>query len=78
MEQKNTEHYTPHMEAFIYPPSQSSMAYAVGECAGASADVASGLAVRTYSARPERLRELIQGNPGKRIIVIDEIQKLPV
>ena len=32
---------------------------------------------RSYSARPERLRELILGNRDKRIIVIDEIQKVP-
>lgn len=32
---------------------------------------------RRYSAKPERLRELIDGNPGKKIIVIDEIQKIP-
>ena len=32
---------------------------------------------RSYSARPERLRELVLGNRDKRIIVIDEIQKVP-
>jgi predicted AAA+ superfamily ATPase len=32
---------------------------------------------RLYQARPERLRELIQGNPEARDIVIDEIQKVP-
>jgi len=32
---------------------------------------------RRYKARPERLREVIEGNPDKRIIIIDEIQKVP-
>lgn len=32
---------------------------------------------RTYAARPERLRELVQGNPKARHVVIDEIQKVP-
>ncbi len=34
-------------------------------------------AFRTYLARPERLGELISGNPGVKTIVIDEIQKVP-
>lgn len=33
--------------------------------------------LRLYSARPERLKELIEGNPRKKIIFIDEIQKVP-
>ncbi len=32
---------------------------------------------RSYSARPERLREILQGNTGKQTIVIDEIQRVP-
>ncbi len=32
---------------------------------------------RLYSSRPERLRELIEGNPGKKQVVIDEVQKVP-
>jgi uncharacterized protein len=32
---------------------------------------------RLYAARPERLRELIAGNPGKSLVVIDEVQKVP-
>jgi len=32
---------------------------------------------RRYKARPERLREVIEGNPDRRIIIIDEIQKVP-
>ncbi|HAT71819.1 MAG TPA: ATPase [Elusimicrobia bacterium] len=32
---------------------------------------------RTYSAYPERLREIIAANPGKTDIVLDEIQKVP-
>jgi predicted AAA+ superfamily ATPase len=32
---------------------------------------------RTYSAHPERLRELVEGNPAKRHVVIDEVQKIP-
>ncbi|MBI3820278.1 MAG: ATP-binding protein [Planctomycetes bacterium] len=32
---------------------------------------------RTYSAYPERLRALVEGNPGKNIIIVDEIQKAP-
>jgi predicted AAA+ superfamily ATPase len=32
---------------------------------------------RRYTARPERLKELIAGSPGKKIVVVDEIQKAP-
>ena len=32
---------------------------------------------RSYSARPERLRELVLGNRQKRVIIVDEIQKVP-
>ena len=32
---------------------------------------------REYSARPERLRELVAGRPEARDIVVDEIQKVP-
>jgi len=32
---------------------------------------------RRYKARPERLREIVIGNPEKKIIIIDEIQKVP-
>ena len=32
---------------------------------------------RTLSARPERLRELVAGSPGKTTVVIDEIQRVP-
>ncbi len=33
--------------------------------------------LRSYLARPERLYELVEGNPTKKIIVIDEVQKAP-
>ncbi|MBN1621876.1 MAG: ATP-binding protein [Endomicrobiales bacterium] len=33
--------------------------------------------VRQYSAKPERLSELVQGNPQKQTVIIDEIQKVP-
>jgi len=32
---------------------------------------------RSYSAYPERLRELVLGNPEKKAVVIDEVQKAP-
>jgi predicted AAA+ superfamily ATPase len=32
---------------------------------------------RRYKAQPERLRELVEGNPLNKIIIIDEIQKIP-
>jgi predicted AAA+ superfamily ATPase len=32
---------------------------------------------RSYSSRPERLREILKGNPGRRTIVVDEIQRVP-
>jgi predicted AAA+ superfamily ATPase len=32
---------------------------------------------RALAARPERLRELIAANPDKKVIVIDEVQRLP-
>ena len=32
---------------------------------------------RRYSARPERLREIVAGSPGRKVVVIDEIQKAP-
>lgn len=34
-------------------------------------------AFRSYSARPERLRELVEGHPEAKVVVIDEIQKVP-
>jgi len=33
--------------------------------------------LRGYLARPEKLEELINGNPHKKNVVIDEIQKAP-
>lgn len=33
--------------------------------------------LRLYSARPERLRELVYGSPDCKVIIIDEIQKVP-
>lgn len=33
--------------------------------------------LRSYIARPERLHEIIQGNPKQKTIVIDEVQKAP-
>ena len=32
---------------------------------------------RDYAARPERLRELVDGNPERRVVIIDEVQKAP-
>ncbi len=32
---------------------------------------------RSYSAKPERLREIVFGNPEKRTVVVDEIQRVP-
>jgi predicted AAA+ superfamily ATPase len=32
---------------------------------------------RSYQARPERLREIVLGNIEKKVVVIDEIQKIP-
>lgn len=32
---------------------------------------------RTYAARPERLIELVHGNPDKKTVVVDEVQKVP-
>jgi predicted AAA+ superfamily ATPase len=32
---------------------------------------------RRYKAYPERLRELVEGNPDKQIIILDEVQKVP-
>ena len=33
---------------------------------------------RQYAARPERLRELVAGNPDKAVVIIDEVQKAPI
>ncbi len=33
--------------------------------------------LRMYSAHPERLFELVRGNPDKRCVIIDEVQKIP-
>jgi len=33
---------------------------------------------RHYTARPERLKEVVAGNPGRKVVVIDEIQKAPI
>jgi predicted AAA+ superfamily ATPase len=32
---------------------------------------------RAYAARPERLIELVRGNPEKKIVIVDEVQKVP-
>ena len=32
---------------------------------------------RAYSAHPERLRAIVEGNPEKEVVIIDEIQKIP-
>lgn len=40
-------------------------------------DLLDPAALRQFSAQPERLRELVEANPKKRQIFIDEIQKLP-
>ena len=32
---------------------------------------------RLYSARPERLRERLRGEPGTRTVVVDEVQRIP-
>jgi predicted AAA+ superfamily ATPase len=32
---------------------------------------------RTYAARPERIIELVHGNPDKQIVIVDEVQKVP-
>jgi predicted AAA+ superfamily ATPase len=40
-------------------------------------DLLDPAALRQYSAQPERLRELVEANPAKKQIVVDEIQKLP-
>jgi len=32
---------------------------------------------RRFQARPERIRDLVHGQPEKRIIVIDEVQRVP-
>jgi len=32
---------------------------------------------RTYSARPERLKEIADGQEKGKVIVIDEVQKIP-
>jgi len=33
--------------------------------------------LRSYSTRPERLFEVVRGNPDKKTVVIDEVQKVP-
>lgn len=30
-----------------------------------------------FAARPERLRELVDGNPGAKVVVLDEVQRVP-
>jgi predicted AAA+ superfamily ATPase len=40
-------------------------------------DLLDPAAIRTYGARPERLRELLAGSPQARHVVIDEVQRLP-
>ena len=34
--------------------------------------------LRTFAAKPERLIEVVEGNPNREQVIIDEIQKLPV
>ena len=33
--------------------------------------------LRIFSAAPERLKEMIQAHPSKKVVVIDEVQKIP-
>jgi predicted AAA+ superfamily ATPase len=40
-------------------------------------DLLNPATLRELAARPERLRELINGNPGCQEVIIDEVQKLP-
>lgn len=40
-------------------------------------DLLDAEAFRTYLARPERLRERLEGSPGVRHVIIDEIQRVP-
>ena len=40
-------------------------------------DLLDPLNQRSYLARPERLNELLAGNPTAKIVIIDEIQKVP-
>ena len=44
---------------------------------GLSIDLLGPVSYRRYKARPERLRELVEGNPDKKIVILDEIQKVP-
>jgi len=32
---------------------------------------------RTFASRPERIIELVHGNPGSSVVVVDEVQKVP-
>ncbi|MBN2092289.1 ATP-binding protein [candidate division KSB1 bacterium] len=32
---------------------------------------------RIYAARPERIIELVQGHPEKKVVIVDEVQKVP-
>jgi predicted AAA+ superfamily ATPase len=32
---------------------------------------------RAYTSRPERIIELVRGNPEKKVIIVDEVQKVP-
>lgn len=38
-------------------------------------DLLSAESFRLYSARPERLEELIEGNPDKKLVVISEARR---
>lgn len=40
-------------------------------------DMLDPVTLRSYSARPERLSELVAGNPDKKTVIIDEVQKVP-
>lgn len=40
-------------------------------------DLLSPEAFRSFSAKPERLREVVGGHPEKKVVIIDEVQKIP-
>ncbi len=40
-------------------------------------DLLDPAAHREFAARPERLRDMVEGNPGRPQVVVDEVQKLP-
>jgi predicted AAA+ superfamily ATPase len=69
----------PHSHFFLFGPRGTGKSTWLAESfAGAlRLDLLAPDVQREFAARPERLRHLVEGNPGTRTVIVDEIQRAP-